>query len=231
MIDREGRPAKSRFTILRPRSDAVSLEVLWALMNSPVANAFAYSHSSKRDILTGTWRKFPVPRLDSVDVSKTESAVKSYFDFVNDVQSTGFQLQSHNRLDGARELHWQVDSQILRLYDLPAHIERQLLDYFNGWERAGVPFNQERYFPEHFDQPISLRDLLAITVDWDTTNGRREHLLDRKRNTSITAHELDELRNLQRLAGLKRELLSSPSLKELATVEADLRRRNLWRGQ
>jgi hypothetical protein len=75
-----------------------------------------------------------------------------------------------------------------------------------------------------------LSDYLAITSDWDATNRRRLRLIEKKATKTIRAEEKEELQQLQRLAGLKRELLSSPSLKELAEMEADLRRRGLWRG-
>ena len=32
----------------------------------------------------------------------------------------------------------------------------ELLDYFAGWQRVGVPFQQSRYFPENFDESISI---------------------------------------------------------------------------
>ena len=34
----------------------------------------------------------------------------------------------------------QIDAEVLRLYDLPPRLERQILDLFAGWERQGVPF-------------------------------------------------------------------------------------------
>jgi hypothetical protein len=46
----------------------------------------------------------------------------------------------------------------------------------------------------------------------------------------LSPEEAAELKQLQRLAGLKRELFASPSLKELKEMEADLRRRGLWQG-
>jgi len=233
MIDRKGRPAMSPFTILRPRAKSLSLEVLWAVMNSPIANAFAYSHSSKWHILTGTWENFPVPKFETLNLSKLETHVAAYFEFLSNPEP-GFQLRaddSHENARTLRDLHWRIDSEVLRLYGLPVELERELLDYFVGWKRAGVPFEQERYIPENFCEPISLRDFLAITIDWEITNSRREELLVRKRRKSIHLSEVSELRELQRLAGLKRELLSSPSLRELLSVESDLRRRNLWQGQ
>jgi hypothetical protein len=233
MIDRIGRPAKSSFTILRPISSDISLDFLWAVLNSPFANAYAYSHSSKRNILTGIWRTFRLPNFDSRDRLRVETLVRNYFDSVAEHEAP-FPLRSEDaRTEEAvrlRALHWKIDAEVLRLYDLPVELERQLLDYFSGWERAGVPFEQDRYFPMFFDELISLADFLSITTDWETTNTKRHELIEKKMAQKLETKESDELRKLQRLAGLKRELLSSPSLSELATIEADLRRRNLWQG-
>lgn len=232
MIDSIGRPAKSSFTILRPLSSDISLDFLWAVLNSPFANAYAHSHSSKRNILTGIWRKFPLPRFDSDDTLRVGFLVRNYFNSVQD--DAPFQLSGDDvRADEnvrLRDLHWRIDAEVLRLYELPAESERQLLDYFAGWDRVAVPFKQDRYFPEGFDEAISLADFLAITTDWELTNSRRHELIAEKAVKSLRGEEVNELKELQRLAGLKRELLSSPSLKELAEIETELRRRELWQG-
>lgn len=232
MIDPIGRPAKSSFTILRPISNDTSLELIWGILNSPFANAYAFSHSSKRSILSGTWRKFPVPRLQVNAVRRVEFAVREYFAYVGQREAS-FQLQGDHVVaeDAAilRNLHWRIDAEVLRLYDLPTEMERQLLDYFAGWERVDVPFKQDRYFPRGFEEAISLLDFLAITTDWEATNRRRYELIESKTSGTLDAEGFDELKELQRLAGLKRELLSSPSLSELREMESDLRRRELWR--
>lgn len=233
MIDRVGKPAKKSFTILRPLSGSISLEFLWALMNSPFANAFVYAHSSKWHVLTGTLRKLPVPKFEVTAVQRIEAAVREYFNAATlheaplPLRSDDIRLEETHVL---RELHWRIDAEILRLYNLPVEMERQLLDYFTGWNRVSVPFEQDRYFQEGFDEAISLADYLAITAGWDATNKRRLELIEKKAARSLRAEEGDELRELQRLAGLKRELLSSPSLKELGEMEAELRRKGLWRG-
>jgi type I restriction-modification system DNA methylase subunit len=233
MIDQVGRPARSSFTILRPLDATILLELFWAILNSPFANAFAYAHSSKWHILTGTWRKFPFPRFTGTAVQRIETAVQNYLNAVTRHEAP-MPLRSDDtrkeELRTLRDLHWRIDAEVMRCYGLPVELERQLLDYFAGWQRVGVPFQQDRYFPEGFDEPISLSDYLAITSDWDATNRRRLRLIEKKATKTIRAEEKEELQQLQRLAGLKRELLSSPSLKELAEMEADLRRRGLWRG-
>jgi hypothetical protein len=173
----------------------------------------------------------PVPDLTRADLLPVIKAVRDYLDAVSEhVAPTEFRLQQEDATAACKELQWRIDAEILRLFALPIERERELLDFFAGWARVGVPFKQDRYLPEHFDEPISLVDYIAITTDWDATNRRRLELIEKKQSKSLSDECGEELRRLQRLAGLKRELHSSPSLKELADMEADLRRRGLWRG-
>jgi hypothetical protein len=232
--DDSGHAVNSRFLTVRPINPTVTLEFLWALCNSPYANAFAFSHSTKREILAGTLRVMHVPNFNQADVLAISNAVRAYFQAVKEhVLPVDLKLGDNaqeNELNNLRIMHWRIDAAILRLYDLPVQLEREVLNFFAGWKRAGVPFKQDRYFPEGFDEPISLADYLAITTDWATTNQRRIELVEKKQSKTIQAEESGELDRLQHLAGLKRELLSSPSLKELGQIETDLRRRGLWRG-
>lgn len=231
LLDKNGRAVNSRFLTIRSKENRVVPEVLWALCNSPFTNAYAYTHSTKREILAGSLRKMPVPDLAQADVQPVMEAVRAYFNAVSQhVSPTEFRLQHEDSAVTLRDMHWRIDAEILRLYALPIERERELLDFFSNWERVGVPFKQDRYFREGFDEPISLADYIAITTDWDATNRRRLKLIEKKQSKAISDECREELRRLQRLAGLKRELHSSPPLKELAEMEADLRRRGLWRG-
>jgi hypothetical protein len=99
-----------------------------------------------------------------------------------------------------RFLLWRVDAEVLRLYNLPAKLERRLLDLFCGVRRRGVPFVQMEYFPRGYNDLDRLNDLLAITVDWDKTNRRRGKLLDLEDEGRLTPAQSQELVNLQRLA-------------------------------
>ena len=233
MIDRVGRPAKTCFTILRPHANSISLEALWAIANSPFANAYAYAHSSKWHILTGTWRKMPVPKFEDTNFKSLEKAVKAYFEAVVrheavlPLRNDDVMLEEKAHI---QDLHWRIDALVLQLYALPAEAERQLLGYFTNWERVGVPFKQNRYLPEGFDEPISLTDYLAITADWEITNRLRLELLEKKRAKTILPKEKTDLERLQHLAGLKRELHSSPPLNGLRKMEVELRKKGLWKG-
>jgi hypothetical protein len=174
-----------------------------------------------------------MPRLERASLGTVEAAVLDYLEAAK-AHEQPLPLRGDDARQGEmehlRNLHWHIDAEILRLYDLPLHLERGLVDFFAGWDRVGVPFKQDRYYPEGFDEPISLADFLAITAGWELTNERRLELIDKKGGRTIGSNETEELQRLQRLAGLKRELLSSPSLKELAEMEADMRRRGVWRG-
>ena len=97
-------------------------------------------------------------------------------------------------------LHWRLDAEVLRLYNLPAKLERRLLDLFSDVRRRGVPFVQMEYFPRGYNDLDRLNDLLAITVDWDKTNRRRGKLLDLEDEGRLTPAQSQELVNLQRLA-------------------------------
>ena len=70
-------------------------------------------------------------------------------------------LQSQNRDETARSALLRLDAEILRLYDLPPRLERELLDLFAGHQRAGVPFTFERYYPEGYEPWFSLHEYLS----------------------------------------------------------------------
>ncbi|MEK7706755.1 MAG: N-6 DNA methylase, partial [Verrucomicrobiota bacterium] len=78
LIDEDGHPVTSRFNVVRSKSTRVSLPVLWAICNSPVANAYAYCISNKRDVLAGTMREMPVPDLSEHNLGALEQMVTDY---------------------------------------------------------------------------------------------------------------------------------------------------------
>lgn len=116
----------------------------------------------------------------------------------------------------------RVDCEVLKLYDLPRELERQLLDYFAGWQREGVPFKFDRYFPAHFKDPISLADYLAITVDWPETNHRRAELIHKKVARTIPVEERTELDHLQSLATSRANLVAPLPLDELERLHREV---------
>lgn len=238
MSDLVGHRAMSPFTVFRWKIKNAELAVLWAVLSSPFASAFAFAHSSKWHILTGTWRELKIPNTFGQLAVKSDSplsvVVSEYLAAVHDYENK-FKLISDEDRAAQREalkiLHWRIDAEVLKLYALPVELERKLLDYFTGYKRVGVPFEQERYFPEGFDIPLSLADYLAITADWEVTNTRRLALIQRKLDRKLTHDEAVELADLKRLARAKSSLVMPLPMGKLAEQEADLKRKGLWRGK
>ena len=193
-MDRKGHPVTSRFIAARPR--ACSLESLWALLNSPVANAYAFTHLAKRDNLVGEIREIPMPEGAALD--EIERAARMYLDAAAVRADFG-------------ELHRllvRVDAAVLKQYALPVELEWALLSLFTGWERVGVPFEQVRYFPPELSQPISLCRFVAYESDWPSTNRRRGELVDKEIAGTITGEEAVELAGLQAYADFYLEKVS-----------------------
>ena len=116
----------------------------------------------------------------------------------------------------------RIDAAVLNLYDLPANLERELLDLFAGWDRGGVPFRFDRYYPEHFKQAVHLREIVAATNDWAKTNRHRGRLIAREVEGTIREEEAAELKRLQGIASLRTDLLDPFNLEELEQIRAEI---------
>jgi hypothetical protein len=125
-------------------------------------------------------------------------------------------------------LHWRVDAEVLRLYALPADLERRLLDMFTGVERRGVPFKQREYFPAHFTDLQRLEDLLAITGDWEETSTRKTALIEKKIAKTATEPELRELDRLKMLTEARGELFAPLPLPHLDAMNERLAAKGQW---
>lgn len=224
-IDREGHPFTSRFLVIRPKGSDWPLEALWAICNSPFANAYSYAFSGKRDVLAGLMRNLPVPDINTKNIAPLLKAVDAYWKAVHDQQDA---FLSSTDPDELKTLHWRIDAEALRLYDLPPHLERQLLDLFTGVERRGAPFSQIEYFPKEFSGISTLREMLDITTDWEQTNERRAQLIQKKVKRTILTDEKRELDYLQQLADARLQLLAPLPIKELEALRETLKQRGIW---
>ena len=224
-LDKQGHPVTSRFLVVRPLDKRCKLEILWAICNSPLANAYSYAFSGKRDVLAGLMRDLPVPRFEGADLLPLIKAVRAYFKVVRTVDKEALDPILEEKL---RVLHWRIDAEVLRLYGLPPQLEHQVLNLFSGATRRGVPFSQTEYVPKDFADILTLRDLLAITVDWEQTNERRARLLLREERRRISERDKETLKHLQRLTDIRIRLVAPLPLAELNAIASDLKRRGLW---
>ena len=239
-IDYTGRPFTHRFLVLRPKVK-VSLELLWALGNSPYSNAYTYAASGKRDISATFLREMPIFDPGKHDLKPLENAVRAYLSAAREFSERQAAVSSNAKrrlkiakAEGAhtkeqlvlgsieneqpeataterkhlRALHWRVDAEVLKLYVLPAELERELLDFFDGAHRVGVPFEQAGYIPTGFREVQRLDEFLRITDEWEQTDNRRCQLIEKRiQRGRRTADEETEFNELQRLFDLRRAYL------------------------
>lgn len=249
-LDEVGHPATSRFLIIRPLHASPSPLFFWAVMNSPIANAFCKAFFGKRDFLSGTLSEMPLPTPTAAQIAAVESAARAYraacprhpggprsarrdrtaeipglFEDPSGHSSTSEPPSAEDHL---RALHWRMDAAVLRIYDLPPALERSLLDYFTGHSRDRVPFTQNEYIPARVTEPQTLAQLLAITADWDTHNERRSELIEKEYRGRIKPAELAELESLQKLTSQRRNLLAPYPIAELEAEVARLKREGKW---
>jgi len=253
-LDQKGHPTRGRFLVVRPDPNAAVLLkpiCLWAILNSPLANAFTKSFSSKRDILSGTLEQLPLPEISKEQQAELEQVAQSYLETAARAalpsQRTKQKQVKHSHSksgllpgldmeapdqsvseDHLKHLHWKLDAAVMALYKLPPRLERKLLDFFTGHERVGVPFHQTEYYPADFQGAQTLAELLSITADWEATNQRRLELIDLEYDGKLKKADAAELDRLQHLAMLLRRLVDPyPFAEQEAEIER-LKREGKW---
>ena len=157
LIDQEGRPVTSRFLAFQIKDDNWSLYALWAVLNSPLSNAYMYCNSMERDNLAGTVRAIPIPLCEKSSIEKVEGLVGEYFAMMKKKTSQfGVDVQ-----DKAKHLLLSIDAEVMRLYDLPPKMEKRILVLFQGVRRKGVDFEFKGYYPEGFESAVPLHEYLS----------------------------------------------------------------------
>lgn len=141
-IDTQGRFVNRGFYAVWPKIEQLNVEILAALLNSPVAAAFVYAHSFQRTIAKRAYQDIPIPEISSSAKYKISSLVRHYLE------------AAHNK-DGDKDLLLQIDAEVLKLYKLPGKFESQLLRIFWGYQRP-VPFEFTGYIPIDIDSWIPL---------------------------------------------------------------------------
>lgn len=179
MLDLEGHALKNNLLCIRPTLASVSPLVLWALVNSPVANAFVACDTMKRDNSETSLADLPLPRANLLrESSRLESAAKQYMGLASS-RAASIHAKASNKKHSAplfeaptpvamgptdaqvREALLTLDAETIRLYSLPAKLERQLLDYFSGKERRGVGCTFGDYYPAGFKSLVPLHKYIS----------------------------------------------------------------------
>ncbi len=216
--DMQGLAFTKHYFALWPR-DGISVHALAAVLSSPVANAFCFSHDLDRHNHKGTLTDLPIPSVDLLnDTGEIHTIAKEVQDRL-EFWSEGVKANSDRLL----ELIIRLDASILEAYGLPANLQRQLLLQFEGWRRPfAVPF--VRYFPEAFKDAVTLTDFVAIQYDWEKTNEERCDLIEKGLSEGgLTTLERNKLDHLQHLADLVIRLKQPYPVTELESLVAELK--------
>jgi len=147
VVDKKKRIATRRFYAIWPKSENISVELLAALLNSPIAEAFVYAHSSKRDIPKWIYGEIPIP----FQLHDARQAIEVL---------VGEYLAYRGTEDKAKKILLEIDALMLKLYNLPPRLERQLLNIFWGHQRP-VPFEFKGYIPLENESWIPLHMYLS----------------------------------------------------------------------
>jgi hypothetical protein len=183
-VDSEGHAITSSFLAVRAIEDQLTPQFLWAICNSPITNAFIYCHSLKRNILAGELRQVPVPTATPSGVERVARVAAEYLTYM---AKSGLLLQAEPDMAHAKRLLLSMDAELLRLYDLPPRLERQLLDLFEGHPRSGVPFKFTSYYPPGFRPFLPLHLLLSEDYERTTAAKLRARASPEKSTTVLAA--------------------------------------------
>jgi hypothetical protein len=204
-IDRARRVFASSLISVRPLSAESPLQYIWALLGSPVAQFYAYCFMLKRNIHTGILGAMPIPDSGETDVLRISRKATEYLDAARR-RRTLFE-QRGVQPSHLSALLQSLDAEILRLYDLPAHAERFLLDQFAGEQRSGVPVSFSQYYPTDFKADVLLYAYLSEPFQralrgeppelTDEQERRYDELVARSDAATLSPAEADELHRLQ----------------------------------
>jgi hypothetical protein len=133
-VDRNGLAITGSFCAVSPRGDRTSLEVIAAIINGPVTNAYLHCVGGGRPNSYPLVQSVPIPPLDAQLASEIKKGVLLYEDLV----TTAGAAAAPPAAPGLRLLLARIDALVLELYQLPKHFRAQLLREFEGRERPGA---------------------------------------------------------------------------------------------
>ena len=125
----------------------LTLEVLAAVLNGPVANAFVSTLGGNRYVRASTLKDIPVPEFGDRQQQTITSLVHQYTE-ARESWLLGA-TSANDEHDRCLALMLSIDAEVLKAYDLEPRLERMLLDYFSGHSRLG-PIKFTEYFPPTF---------------------------------------------------------------------------------
>ena len=127
--------------------------VLSAVLNSPVANAFVYTHGSVIDLRLDLLRRVPVPTFTENQKATLHRLVNEYQQLIGEHQLMNDRGRSPGRV------LMEIDACVLDAYRMPPRVEKLLLDFFNDRERPTV-HTFGNYVPANVEYALPLSQFL-----------------------------------------------------------------------
>jgi hypothetical protein len=129
------------------------LQAWAAVLNGPVANAFVTVDSPANRIRISTMRALPIPPNPPSDVEPLIAEYRTLF------SPEAFALDAEPARRANKLLNY-IDAVVLRAYDLPPRLERELLEFFRDTRRPTLhPWHH--WLPEDFGPAIPLHEYLS----------------------------------------------------------------------
>jgi hypothetical protein len=157
--DSKGLVCSENFTGIWPKTN-INIEVLSALINSPLVNAALFVREGKRRNRNVTLRQIPIPFSRDIDQERIIYLVRDYTKLRSGIKKGSVKEPAiHECIKTLLE----IDGLILKAYDLPPTLERKLLEHFRGHLRP-VPFDFPGYYPKDFSPCIPLHKYLQMDL-------------------------------------------------------------------
>ena len=132
--DRQGLVVYQNFHGIWSNSDW-PIEVVAAVLNGYVANAFIDLREEKRHNRVKTIRAVPIPRLAKAKLGKITELVRAYGTERQALETS----RSEERANHCRQMLSAIDRAVLHAYALPGEVEAELLAHFARATRPGPP--------------------------------------------------------------------------------------------
>jgi hypothetical protein len=133
-IDEQGLICYQNFHGIWPKGH-IPVEVIAALLNHPIANAFLSTHRTAWHNRKDTIGQIPIPKFRPSQIRLITSLVREYMSYREAWNSAS--IDSKYFENRCRGIIRQIDSELLNAYNLPLDLERELLRYFDGYKRPG----------------------------------------------------------------------------------------------
>lgn len=156
--DRNGLVCRENFIAIWPKTN-ITVEVISALINSPLVNAALYVRGGKRLNQNYTLEQIPVPFPEAIDTEKITHLVTNYANLRSRIKDSA----NEQNIQECIQTLMEIDGLILKAYDLPPRLERKLLEFFRGHRRP-LPFDFPDYYPEDFAPCIPLHKYLEMDL-------------------------------------------------------------------